>query len=127
MGVTKELKTNVIYRCDVFCRQLKTIFISVTAPYSNSLSLLPALLFCLSFGKRTAPVCTTSRLCCGCLECSTNWLPSSPPTVQRCQKHYVQLGSSLPPLPLTHHRTLTVAKAMYIVHKIINGTCQNIS
>ena len=32
MGVTKELKTNVIDRCDVFRRQLKTVFISVTAP-----------------------------------------------------------------------------------------------
>ena len=65
-------------------------------------------------------MCTTSRLCRGCLECSTNWLPSSPSIVHRCQKHYVQLNSSLSPLPLSHHRTLTVAKAIYIVHKIIN-------
>ena len=65
-------------------------------------------------------MCTTSRLCRGCLECLTNWLPSSPSIVHRCQKHYVQLNSSLPPLPLSHHRTLTVAKAIYTVHKIIN-------
>ena len=36
-------------------------------------------------------------------------------------KHYVQLSSSLPPLPLSHHWKLTVVKAMYIVHKIINA------
>ena len=65
-------------------------------------------------------MCTTSRLCRGCLECSTNWLPSSPSIVHRCQKHYVQVNSSLSPLPLSHHRTLTVAKAIYTVHKIIN-------
>ena len=32
MGETKEFKKNVTDRCDVFRRQLKTVFISVTAP-----------------------------------------------------------------------------------------------